>query len=55
MYGSPGSKLLLQVIAKLCTLDYIIHNSGTLMVHFVSLFVVSICLLHIVFALIYVY
>ena len=32
----------------LCALDYII-NSGTFMVHFVSLFVVSICLLHIVF------
>ena len=34
----------------LCTLDYVIHSSGTFMVHFVSLFVVSICLLHIVFA-----
>ena len=49
MYGSAWQQA---VVAghTLCALDYIKHNSGTFMVHFVSLFVVSICLLHIVFA-----
>ena len=49
-----GVCLCMEVLAASCCCRsytlcaYIIHNSDTLMVHFVSLFVVSICLLHIV-------